>query len=153
MSWQFNENKQNGGIAFRNWNCALVRPIVRDSCTFSQRSHHKEHRYQTIIAFYFTLLEKYWKILKSERSAPFQLSLKCNFRTKNCATREPTLNWLHRNFSTFLIYLLQPYSQSHWLLSYRPFPAERKNVYGEPLYRTTSRPCSVWQQAIQQLCE
>ena len=36
----------------------------------------------------------------------------------------------------------------HWL-----FPAERKNVYGEPPYRMTSKPCSVWQQAVRQLCE
>ena len=48
---------------------------------------------------------------------------------------------------------LQPYSQSRRLLSYRPFPAERKNVNGEPPYRTTSRPRSVRRQAVRRLCE
>ena len=46
---------------------------------------------------------------------------------------------------------LQRYSQSHRLLSYWPFPAERKNVYGEPPYRTVSRGHSVWWQAVWQL--
>ena len=48
---------------------------------------------------------------------------------------------------------LQRYSQSRRLLSYRPFPAERKNVYGELPYRMVSRGRSVWQQAVRRLCE
>ena len=48
---------------------------------------------------------------------------------------------------------LQPYSQSRRLLSYRPFPEERKNVNGELPYRTTSRSRSVQRQAVRRLCE
>ena len=50
-------------------------------------------------------------------------------------------------------FLKQHCSQIHRLLSYRPFPAEWKNVYGEPSYRTVSRGHSVPRQAVRRLCE
>ena len=132
---------------------------------FSRSSGNPEYYYSwtdkiSLIVPFIAAFPKFWdKKAKATTKVPLHEPPKRSFSNSIASDIQNNIQTTDEKFTRVDLFLtdtknshLQPYSQSRRLLSYLPFPAEWKNVNGEPPYRTTSRPRSV-RRAVRRLCE